>query len=121
MFMMLINVMKKGGYLIVDEIENHYNKEIVSSIIKFFMDIRLNKNGATLIFTTHYPELLDLYERNDSIYITRNENGIYLEKLSDVLKRNDIKKSDVYQSGMLEGTTPTYSSYIALKNILLRH
>lgn len=115
MFMMLINVMKKGGYLIVDEIENHYNKEIVSSIIKFFMDIRLNKNGATLIFTTHYPELLDLYERNDSIYITRNENGIYLEKLSDVLKRNDIKKSDVYQSGMLEGTTPTYSSYIALK------
>ena len=111
MFMMLINVMKKGGYLI----ENHYNKEIVSSIIKFFMDIRLNKNGATLIFTTHYPELLDLYERNDSIYITRNENGIYLEKLSDVLKRNDIKKSDVYQSGMLEGTTPTYSSYIALK------
>lgn len=115
MFMMIISVMKTGGYLVADEIENHYNKEIVSSVIKFFMDTKLNKNGATLIFTTHYPELLDLYERNDSIYITRNNGGIYLEKLSDILKRNDIKKSEVYQSGMLEGTAPDYNAYIALK------
>lgn len=115
MFMMIIHVLEEGGYLIADEIENHFNKEIISTIIRFFMDMRLNKNGATLVFTTHYPELLDLYDRNDSIYITRNKQGIYLEKLSDILKRNDIKKSDVYQSGMLEGTTPTYNTYIALK------
>lgn len=115
LFMMIIQVMKTGGYLIADEIENHFNKEIVSSIIKFFMDMKLNKNGATLIFTTHYPELLDLYERNDSIYITRNHNGIYLERFSETLTRNDIKKSDAYQSGILLDTAPSYDSYISLK------
>ena len=73
------------------------------------------KNGGTLIFSTHYPELLDEYDRNDSIFITRNRNGITVENLSNILKRNDIKKSDAYQSGFLEGTTPTYEAYMQLK------
>ena len=34
---------------------------------------------------------------------------------SNILKRNDIKKSDAYQSGFLEGTTPTYEAYMQLK------
>ena len=33
----------------------------------------------------------------------------------DILKRNDIKKSDAYQSGFLEGTVPTYEAYMKLK------
>lgn len=73
------------------------------------------KNGGTLIFSTHYPELLDEYDRNDSIFITRNRNGITVENLSNILKRNDIKKSDAYQSGFLEGTTPTYEAYMQQK------
>lgn len=28
---------------------------------------------------------------------------------------NDIKKSDAYQSGFLDGTTPMYEAYIRLK------
>ena len=32
-----------------------------------------------------------------------------------ILKRNDIKKSDAYQSGFLEGTTPMYEAYMQLK------
>lgn len=39
-------VLKSGGYLIIDEIENHFNKEIVSTLIRFFMDTRMNKNGV---------------------------------------------------------------------------
>ena len=73
------------------------------------------KNGGILIFSTHYPELLDEYDRYDSIFITRNRNGITAENLSKILKRNDIKKSDAYQSGFLEGTTPTYEAYMRLK------
>ncbi|MGN1343349.1 MAG: ATP/GTP-binding protein [Traorella sp.] len=108
-------ILRSGGYLVVDELENHFNKEIVSTLIRFFMDSRLNKNGGTLIFSTHYPELLDEYDRNDSIHIIRNKNGITIENLSNTLKRNDIKKSDAYQSGYIEGTTPTYNAYIQLK------
>lgn len=37
-FTLAQEVLKDGGYLIVDEIENHFNKEIVSTLIRFFMD-----------------------------------------------------------------------------------
>lgn len=117
-FFMVKEVLASGGYILVDELENHFNKEIVVTLMRFFMDSRLNKNGSTLIFTTHYPELLDEYDRNDAIYIVRNRNGITAENLSYILKRNDIKKSDAYQSGFLEGTTPAYEAYLRLKKNL---
>jgi uncharacterized protein len=114
-FTLAKEVLQSGGYIVVDEVENHFNKEIVTTLMRFFMDSKLNKNGGTLIFSTHYPELLDEYDRNDSIFITRNRDGITVDNLSNILKRNDIKKSDAYQSGLLEGTTPTYEAYMQLK------
>ena len=117
-FSMIKEVLQSGGYLLVDEIENHFNKEIVTTMMRFFMDSRLNRNGGTLVFTTHYPELIDEYDRNDGICIVRNRNGITVENLSNILKRNDIKKSDAYQSGFLEGTTPAYEAYMLLKKNL---
>ncbi len=114
-FTLAQEVLQSGGYIVVDEVENHFNKEIVTTLMRFFMDSKLNKNGGMLIFSTHYPELLDEYDRNDSIFIARNRNGITVENLSNILKRNDIKKSDAYQSGFLEGTTPTYEAYMQLK------
>ena len=117
-FSMVKEVLASGGYILVDELENHFNKEIVVTLMRFFMDSSLNKNGSTLIFTIHYPELLDEYDRNDAIYIVRNRNGITAENLSYILKRNDIKKSDAYQSGFLEGTTPAYEAYLRLKKNL---
>ncbi|MCM1226142.1 MAG: ATP-binding protein [Clostridium sp.] len=107
--------LEHGGYLVIDEIENHFNREIVATLIRFFMDTTLNKKGSMLIFSTHYSELLDEFDRNDSIFITRNRNGIFIENLSDILKRNDIKKSEVFNSGYLEGTTPAYNAYLCLK------
>lgn len=118
-FTIVKDVLQSGGYLLIDEIENHFNKEIVMTLIRFFMDSELNKNGGTLIFTTHYPELLDEYDRNDGIHIVRNRNGITVENLSNILKRNDIKKSDAYQSGFLEGTTPAYEAYLKLRKNLV--
>lgn len=109
----------EGGYLVVDELENHFNKEIVVTLIRFFMDKKINKNGATLLFSTHYSELLDQFDRNDNIFIVRNTEGIVLENLSNIIKRNDIKKSEVYDSDFLGGTVPLYESYIALKNVLM--
>ena len=117
-FSMVKEVLTSGGYLLIDELENHFNKEIVVTLMRFFMDSTLNKSGSTLIFTTHYSELLDEYDRNDAIYIVRNRNGITAENLSYILKRNDIKKSYAYQSGFLEGTTPAYEAYLRLKKNL---
>ena len=120
-FISAINTFKTGGYLVVDELENHFNHEIVSTLIRFYMDQKVNYNGATLIFSTHYPELLDEFERNDNIYIVRNRQGITAENLSTLLKRNDIKKSEAYQSDFLKGTVPAYQAYIDLKRSLVHN
>ncbi len=119
-FMTAIHILQEGGYLIIDELENHFNKEIVSTLIRFFMDNEINTTGAVLIFSTHYVELLDIFERNDNIYITKNTGGINIENLSDILKRNDVKKSELFQSGYLENTTPSYKSYINFKRALTK-
>ncbi|WP_061014984.1 AAA family ATPase [Photobacterium leiognathi] len=112
-------ILSKGGYFIIDEIENHFNKELTATLIRFFMNHKVNKNGAVILLSTHYPELLDEFERNDNIYLTKNHDGISVEKLSNLLKRNDIKKSDAYQSGYLEGTVPAYEPFIAFKKALI--
>ena len=114
-FTLAIQMLKEGGYLIVDELEDHFNKEIAATLLRFFMDSSVNKNGGVLIFSTHYPEILDEFNRNDSIFVTRNRDGITVSNLNDILKRNDLKKSDAYQSGILEGTVPAYEAYMKLK------
>lgn len=118
-FVYAMESFKTGGYILIDEIENHFNQEIVSTLIRFFQDPEINPNGAVLVFSTHYSELLDEFERNDNIYIVRNTDGISTQKLSDILKRNDIKKSEAFQSGYLGGTTIDYNPYLALRKMLI--
>jgi predicted ATPase len=119
-FVTAILVLQKGGYLIVDEIENHFNKEIVSTLIRFFMDSEINTSGAVLVFSTHYIELLDIFERNDNIFLIKNRNGINIENLADLLIRNDVKKSELFQSGFLENTTPSYELFVNLKRDIVK-
>lgn len=114
-----IKVLKNGGYLIVDEVENHFNRELVVSLLRLFMDKRINKNGAVIIFSTHYPELLDEMERNDAVFITRSNQGMTVDNLNSLLKRNDMKKSEVYQSNFLGGTAPKYKNLLALQKSII--
>lgn len=118
-FLSAMKIFSSGGYLIIDELENHFNHEIVSTLVRLFMDKKVNKAGASLVFSTHFAEILNEFDRNDCIYIIRNKGGITIDNLSTILKRNDIKKSEAYESGFLSGTTPSYDSYINLKRHLI--
>lgn len=108
--------LQSGGYLIIDEIENHLNKTILLSVIHLF-NSDLNKYGASLIFTTHYQEMVDDIARTDNIYILRKKGKISCDRFSDILKENDRKdkiKSDLLMSGLLD-TAPQYEFYMRLK------
>lgn len=118
LFMTAIATLVEGGVLIVDELENHFNREISLTLIHLFTDRKVNKEGAILIFTTHYSELLDTLDRNDSIYIVKKDNKISLQKLSSELKRNDIRKSDQFIKGILKHTAPKYDAEINLKRFI---
>lgn len=113
-------VLKSGGYMIVDEVENHFNRELVASLLRLFLNKNTNPKGAVLIFSTHYPELLDELERNDAVFITRSNHGLTVDNLNTLLNRNDMKKSEVYQSNFLGGTAPKYNSLLALQKSIIR-
>ena len=115
-----MRVLKKGGYMIVDEIENHFNRELVASLLRLFLYKKTNPNGAVLIFSTHYPELLDELDRNDAVFITRSNEGLTVDNLNTLLNRNDMKKSEVYQSNFLGGTAPKYNALRTLQKSIIR-
>lgn len=106
----VIRALSTGGYVIIDELENHFNKKIVEWLLGLFEDSRTNPDGACLIFSTHYPELLDSFRRNDNIYVTlRDENNVlqcgrFCEYLSD--DRNELSKSRIILSNVIKGTAP---------------
>lgn len=101
-------VLRSGGYLIIDELESHLNKELVKMIINLFNSKEINKNGACLIFTTHYAEILDSFDRMDNIYIlTRSENHFTkIHRYSKMVKRSELKKSEVILSNYIKGSAP---------------
>ena len=115
-----IRVLKNGGYMIVDEVENHFNRELVASLLRLFLNKRTNPKGAVLIFSTHYTELLDELDRNDAVFITRSNKGLTVDNLNTLIKRNDMKKSEVYQSNFLGGTAPKYEALLALQKSIIR-
>jgi len=116
-------ILKTGGILLIDEIENHFNQELVKTLLSLFERKRTNPHGAVIVFTTHYAELLDLFERNDCINLVRhnyqNNAGISISNLSELLERNDLKRSDIYKSDYIGGTSPSYSSYKLFEKDLL--
>lgn len=113
-----LKVLHNGGYLLVDEIENHFNKILVEKFINLFQS-EANINGATLVFSTHYAEILDNILRMDAIKVLRkSEVGITLDSLAALAKatgkdRKDIKNSDLILSGIFD-TAPSYEDYWAL-------
>lgn len=111
------NIIRNGGYLIIDELENHFHKRLVQFIIELFNDKDINKNGATLIFTTHYAEVLDFIERKDNIFVIVRDKAHNSEliRYSDIIKRVENKKSEVFLSNYIKGTSPDYLSIKAYK------
>lgn len=104
-FKKLIEVLRTGGILLIDEIENHLNQQIVKLIIGLFHNPETNKKGALLLFSTHYAEILDVINRQDSVYVLGNKLGkIEVNNFVkfEIRKRNDIKKSVLFQSGALQ-------------------
>ena len=83
----------------------------------------------SMVLEEYYEEITQGYQHCDKVICHRcigdkalssyiNRNGIMVDNLSNILTRNDIKKSDAYQSGFLDGTTPAYEAYMRLKKSL---
>lgn len=118
-----IGALRDGGYFIVDEIESSLNRSLVGAVIGLFASPVTNPRGAMLVFTTHYPELLDVLRRKDNVYLLVRNEGQHTRiiKYSDKVKRIENKKSEVVLSDFIAGTTPRYPDVQAMREYVRTH
>ena len=103
LFTFVVFSLKNGIDLIIDEIENHFHKSLVENLVNLYKDKSVNKHNATLIFTTHYCELLDLFNRSDNIYITKYNKKIQALNLYENYKfRPELSKSKKFYSNAFD-------------------
>lgn len=112
-----IRVLSHGGYFVVDEIEEALNRSLVEAVINLFASPITNPRGAQLVFSTHYPELLDLIHRKDNVYLLVRDDAYKTElvKYSDRVKRIENKKSEAILSNYIRGSMPRYPDVQAMR------
>lgn len=97
------SVLKRGGVLLVDEIERELHPMLVNFIVAKFQSKNSNPNGAQIIFTTHNTELMNLeLLRKDQIYFAdknRNDGSSELYSVTDFM----TKTADNIRKGYLVG------------------
>ena len=97
------SVLKKGGILLIDELERELHPILANFIIAKFQSKKSNPNGAQLIFTTHNTELMNLeIMRKDQIYFAdkKREDGVStLYSVTDF----STKTADNIRKGYLVG------------------
>ena len=114
------NTLESGGLLLVDELENHLNRQLVNVVVDLFATRETNPQGATLVFTTHYPQLLDHIHRKDDVYfLAHGEAGLTrVVKYGDKVERIENKKSEVFASNYIKGTAPRYVDVRTLRHLV---
>ncbi len=119
LFSYVVYSLKNGYDLIIDEIEKSFHKMLVENLVSLYKDKSVNKKGATLIFTTHYCELLDLFNRTDNIYITKYDQKIRLENMYNNYKfRPELSKSKKFYNNAFN-TDVNYESLMKFKKELM--
>lgn len=70
-------VLKRGGVLLIDEIESSLHPLICDRIIRMFNDPILNPNNAQFIFTSHNALLMDpkLLRRDQIYFVEKDKYG----------------------------------------------
>lgn len=120
LYILMVASLQNGFDLIVDEIESHFHKTLVENMISLYKDKSVNRKNATLIFTTHYCELLDLFNRQDNIYIARSDGKIYLTNMyAGFSVRNELLKSRQFYNNVFQ-TAVNYDAMMELKKELKR-
>ena len=118
LYLWIIASLKAGFTIIIDEIENHFHKTLVENIISLYKDKSVNRNSAMLIFSTHYCEILDMFNRQDNIYIAKADRKVYLKSIYESHNvRNDILKSKQFYNNTFK-TAVNYEALMDLKKAL---
>ena len=120
LYVTVIASLKYGFDLIIDEIENHFHKTLVENIINLYKDKSVNKFNATLYFSTHYCELLDLFNRQDNIWVCRADKKIVAKNMYENFDiRVELSKSRQFYNDAFK-TSVNYDDLMNIKKEFLK-
>ena len=119
LYIFVVAALENGFDLLIDEVENHFHKTLVENMISLFKDKTVNRKAATLIFTTHYCEVLDLFNRQDNIWIAKSDAKIHLDNMYESYNiRPELLKSRQFYNNAFD-TSVNYEDLMALKKELM--
>jgi AAA15 family ATPase/GTPase len=98
----ILDTLRNGKILLVDEINSSLHPYLCQYLIAIFNSAEKNPNNAQLIFTTHDLSLLDeKLLRRDQVYFTeKNKYGeTELFSLSEIKERKGVNFSKRYMEG----------------------
>lgn len=99
---LLLDVLKQGKIIIIDELDARLHPLITSAIIRLFNYKETNPNNAQLIFTTHDTNLLSntIFRRDQIWFAEKNKQGATsLYSLAEFKVRNDASFEKDYIQG----------------------
>ena len=118
LYTLMVASLKEGFDLLIDEVENHFHKTLVENMISLYKDKSVNRHNATLIFTTHYCEVLDQMGRQDNIWVCNANSHIHLSNMYEAYHiRPVLLKSKQYYNNAFR-TAVNYDDLMALKKLL---
>ena len=118
LYVLMVASLMEGFDLLIDEVENHFHKTLVENMISLYKDKTVNRNNATLIFTTHYCEVLDQMGRQDNIWICKSGTQVSLSNMyEDYQIRPELLKSKQYYNNAFQ-TAVDYDALMCLKKAL---
>ena len=119
LYTLMVASLRYGFDLLIDDIENHFHKTLVENMLSLYKDKNVNKHHASLIFTTHYCEILDLFNRRDNIWIARANGKVLLSNMyEDYEIRGELLKSRQFYNNTFQ-TAVNYEELMNLKRKLM--
>ena len=98
--------LKAGSVLLMDELDLNLHSDILPELVKDFLNPKINKNNAQLLFTTHNNDIMEITKKYQT-YLFNKENGesycYRLDELPSSVIRNDRPIKNLYEKGLLGG------------------
>lgn len=120
LYTMVVASLQHGFDLLIDEAEAHFHKTLVENMLSLYMDKAVNKHGATLLFSTHYCEVLDLFNRQDNIWVCQADTKIAVKNMYESFDvRSGLLKSKRFYNNAFQ-TAVNYEELMNLKRKLMK-
>lgn len=106
LFLKIIPVLENGGTMVIDEIETNIHPHLIQKILSLFLDKKINKHNAQILFTTHQALLLKELTKTQIFVIEKNKENLSTEvyRLDEVEGvRNDENHAQKYLNGAYGG------------------